>query len=849
MIVSSFSWDKIEDYAIVLKSKILETTDRILTGMMGGMTAAIFDLTDQEQAFVDSLNGFGQAWSIEINDDVIPQIELTLRDAGDDTSLQTQSETLDDTYVQAYLDLARDRLNGYGTFVSELITREVAQGIERGDTMDELRDRIRSVTGLSEGRGHTVAMTESAIAANAGSIEVVRAGGLTGSKIWLATEDQETRDTHRRADGQRVPVDAEFSVGGATLDFPADPLGPADETINCRCTLTYELDDVMPEEAVTAAAPPDDHSTDGMVALLPSAADRAMLAVEGGESADDLHLTLYYFSDVTLWTDQIRETLLSMVREFIKMQEPIVGTAFGVASWNSDTEKPCIVLNVGGPGIDTAYYAMQEAINNTIYSSWNMQPSQQHRPWVAHICLAYTDDTNIKPYLDRLGFITFDAIRVSIGGVNYDIPFRDIADSSEDYPENYAEPMYAALEPTVNTDPPGSWEGVIAVEGTPTGDGRMFAPGSITWDEPPLSLQWSPEVDDGHDGAVVAGRIDQVWRDGTDIRAKGVFDLEGVNGTEAVRLVRGRFLRGISIDPDDIRNADVQLIWPDGAIPELTPPDMTIFHAGRIRAATLVSIPAFTQAQITMTDGTMIPWSGSSNEDYMIACACTGERNPPVEWFSPPADMEGSINVTADGRIYGYAATFDSCHVGYSNTCRRPPKESAHEYFLLGQTLTDTGEFVGTGTIVLGTDHAALDPRMSMDAVMHHYADTGSAVADVAVGNDSQGIWVAGALRPGVTEEQVRALRGSKLSGDWRPVNGKLRLIALLAVNVPGFPVPRTSVRMSNGQATGMIASGAVPAGLLDDMDALQSQREELARRIGRDLRTRAVALKDRMGE
>ena len=43
------------------------------------------------------------------------------------------------------------------------------------------------------------------------------------------------------------------------------------------------------------------------------------------------------------------------------------------------------------------------------------------------------------------------------------------------------------------------------------------------------------------------------------------------------------------------------------------------------------------------------------------------------------------------------------------------------------------------------------------------------------------------ALRPGLSDEQVRTLRASPLSGDWRYIDGQLELVGALAVNLPGF--------------------------------------------------------------
>lgn len=52
-------------------------------------------------------------------------------------------------------------------------------------------------------------------------------------KLWIATMDSRTRDTHFAADGQRAPLKGKFTVGGVQLDRPGDPTGPAREVRNC----------------------------------------------------------------------------------------------------------------------------------------------------------------------------------------------------------------------------------------------------------------------------------------------------------------------------------------------------------------------------------------------------------------------------------------------------------------------------------------------------------------------------------------------------------------------------------------------------------------------------------------
>ena len=87
-----------------------------------------------------------------------------------------------------------------------------------------------------------------------------------------------------------------------------------------------------------------------------------------------------------------------------------------------------------------------------------------------------------------------------------------------------------------------------------------------------------------------------------------------------------------------------------------------------------------------------------------------------------------------------------------------------------------------------------------------HYDDTASAFCDVHAGEDAYGIWVAGALRPNVTAEQVRAIRAAAPSGDWRPINGRLEMVAVCQVNVPGFPVTRA--RVASGHVYALVAAG-----------------------------------------
>lgn len=190
--------------------------------------------------------------------------------------------------------------------------------------------------------------------------------------------------------------------------------------------------------------------------------------------------------------------------------------------------------------------------------------------------------------------------------------------------------------------------------------------------------------------------------------------------------------------------------------------------------------------------------------------AAGGPAAPPAAWFADPK-LAGPtpLAVTDDGRVYGHLATWETCHTGITGHCRTPPHSATgYGLFHTGLIRTAEGADVPVGTIVAGTTHA--EPTAGLVDTMTHYAHTGSAAAAVAAGEDEHGIWVAGSLLPGLTEEQVAVLRRSPLSGDWRPVGGHLELVAALAVNVPGFPIPRFRTG-EEGRPLSLVAAGALP--------------------------------------
>lgn len=407
-------------------------------------------------------------------------------------------------------------------------------------------------------------------------------------------------------------------------------------------------------------------------------------------------------------------------------------------------------------------------------------------------------------------------------------------------------------EPAAGAAPDGRWEGVIAREGEMTGDGRMIEAGALRWDDLPIPLRVAFKDVGGHDGAEVCGRIETVERrDNGDIYATGTFDLGSAVGTEAFRQVSEQMSNGVSIDTDDVTfrimakadmpEADVADSGndPDGeteADPEgrvkvaamSSSDELMVIESARLRAATLVAVPAFATARVYaagQAPSASEPPERDENADSEAEMARSADADPlsrdsliaaaiptapPEAWFKDP-QLAGptALVIEDDGRVYGHIAAWGTCHIGQVGKCVEPPTSpSNYAYFRTGALRTAEGTSVAVGHLTMGTGHAG--PRDSANAAAEHYDNTGTVFADVAAGEDAYGIWVAGSLRPGITAEQVRVARSAPISGDWRTIRGSLELVGALAVNVPGFPVPRPQGLLASGEVKSLQASGVV---------------------------------------
>lgn len=153
-------------------------------------------------------------------------------------------------WVQQHLREVTNRLVRVPDEVFNLMRVQLDDGINDGESIPELAARIDEDL-LSSGaerwvnRAVVIARTETVSAYNGATqdaFELMAEEELFEEgleKVWLASMDGRTRDSHFAADGQRVPLDSSFMVGGFPGLYPGDPLLPAKERIQCRCTVLY----------------------------------------------------------------------------------------------------------------------------------------------------------------------------------------------------------------------------------------------------------------------------------------------------------------------------------------------------------------------------------------------------------------------------------------------------------------------------------------------------------------------------------------------------------------------------------------------------------------------------------
>lgn len=359
-----------------------------------------------------------------------------------------------------------------------------------------------------------------------------------------------------------------------------------------------------------------------------------------------------------------------------------------------------------------------------------------------------------------------------------------------------------------------------------TPDGRRIHSEGFGVRDLPLSFSAMFTTQHSPGEAVLVGSIDEVTIE-EDGRVWGQgWLLNEPDARRAGRLIQAGALRGNSVE---LSAEKVDLTFDE------TDEKMLVdFVSSKLSATTLVANPAMESCVVELVSPDFDFGEDAELTDAVSALASFTDIAPSVFSVAAPekprSDLPNpelfldpgftgptQVTVDKDGAVYGHIALWDTPHLG--SPAMTPPRTFAdYAYFTVGEVLTSGGIFA-TGPLVIGDEHAAI--HLGWRAAVDFYAATSRAWADVAVGEDEYGIWVAGMVRPGTDDATVHAARASGVSGDWRRIGGNLELVAVLSVNTPGFPVPQTE--LTDGRPSALVGIGhrfAPEVGLLQTVSA-----------------------------
>lgn len=545
--------------------------------------------------------------------------------------------------------------------------------------------------------------------------------------------------------------------------------------------------------------------TTGMVALIPARADAANLVIEGGDPAEELHLTLAYLGDdVTGWDDEIVAAVHEVARKLTDpaatedaeaepvpadghdyrgpgQRGPLTLHIFSHSHFNPDGgpdgQEPCMVYQFSGKDDlrvaeslrSDVCWQVKEAIGEVNFP-------EQHERFAPHITAGY----NLPPdALSYTGLVTFDRLRVVL------------ADTVTDYPLGGA-----------------TLDEVTAAVARSRG-------GSVTSEARDKAKKSGHAMSDGsfpiEDGADLDNAIQSVGR---------------AKDPEATRrhIIKQAKRLGLESRIPDSWNADVSVTasaaLDDGQREALTAAVGALVDKLGPVGAHGIAPQVFPDLRALEFADTLIELPDA---DEALTAAATDEL-PPAEWFEKPDDLPPGTGHTVDGRrVYGRLAEWHTPHIGINGQKVYPPHSQSDYRWFHTKTArvkgADGGEQrVKIGHITLGAGHAPTSLGRDYVAAGAHYDNSAWRGAKVRVGEDEYGIWYAGALVSGVEGARLEEFEESDVSGDWRQIMGGMELIAVHCVNVGGYPKVGLSLAAS-GEPLALVASAKAwgnPAAVVD---------------------------------
>lgn len=195
-----------------------------------------FDEDAFASEFADMMSG--------LYDDVVDvALTTTSLTMGIDFSVAARKEVVD-----KMMKRANQLSGGVSKTTYADVQRAMRDAIADGASIPDIADAISSsLLNASQWRAELIARTEVVSSYNGGVYEAGQTlpDDVAAGMVWIATSDERTRPSHLEADGQIAQRGESFIIEGEELQYPGDPEGSPENTINCRCaTAILTPDDI-----------------------------------------------------------------------------------------------------------------------------------------------------------------------------------------------------------------------------------------------------------------------------------------------------------------------------------------------------------------------------------------------------------------------------------------------------------------------------------------------------------------------------------------------------------------------------------------------------------------------------
>jgi len=142
---------------------------------------------------------------------------------------------LDDSALLGFLAVKVQGIVRSGNTIKRRILEQIMEGLEKGEGIDQLAERIRGEYNTALSRAKLISRTEVAGTGNFARHEAINRSGFRRKQWWTAL-DERVRSEHMQMHGAEINVgDSWIMPDSSVLRYPGDYLGPAHQIINCRC--------------------------------------------------------------------------------------------------------------------------------------------------------------------------------------------------------------------------------------------------------------------------------------------------------------------------------------------------------------------------------------------------------------------------------------------------------------------------------------------------------------------------------------------------------------------------------------------------------------------------------------